>query len=79
MAANILPNPSLVPQTQTISQFQLARYVAPQNQIEALTEEQRELADELLGPFLFVPGLSWEPTRRNSRPKSGEEPAGKTS
>ena len=49
MATNILTNPSLTPQTQTISQFQLARYVALQNQIEALKEEQKELADELMG------------------------------
>ena len=49
MATNILSNPSSAPQTQTISQFQLARYVALQNQIEALKEEQKELADGLMG------------------------------
>ena len=65
MATNILSNPASAPQTQTISQFQLARYVALQNQIEALKEEQQELTEELTGALSH--GARIEPGTHTAR------------
>ena len=65
MATNILSNPASAPQTQTISQFQLARYVALLNQIEALKEEQQELKEELTGALSH--GVQIEPGTHTAR------------
>ncbi len=65
MATRSLTHPAVAPQQTTITQFDLARYVALGNQIDAMQQDLEQLAERLTG--LLSDGAQIEPGTHTAR------------